>query len=332
MIRKFLGFSIVSAMFACSGTDTTQVWTEDSRNFEVHPDIFVPGQEGRIDGSPWDDGLFKSPEAKEEFCDQYGDLEEAWFCSDLGQTAQGFTTVLFHGILSGSDTCYGQNKKNDGTQNCLFPDKKQFKVKINTSSCFQGSPPPTGPSTLEEQSYLDAYKAGVKFWNGKGVTVVDDGASGSSNYRLIEIKCGVPEGNAVAEAGLVGVGTNRGALPLKLGNRDPRSAVVVNGTDYTVSVQRTYNLGVQKCGTGDGSMNLRIATAKYAGIHEAGHIFGFAHFGAAGDDNIMDPFITSCAPPQKIHASFVDALNKFDPNNAGVTVSDNTSLGGMTPL
>jgi hypothetical protein len=46
-----------------------------------HAGIEVPGQEGRIDGSVWDDGLFNSPEAKAEFCSTYtgGD---AWFCDE----------------------------------------------------------------------------------------------------------------------------------------------------------------------------------------------------------------------------------------------------------
>lgn len=46
------------------------------------PDVFVPGQEGRIDGSVWDDGAFTSASAKAEFCAEHGALPEAWFCRD----------------------------------------------------------------------------------------------------------------------------------------------------------------------------------------------------------------------------------------------------------
>jgi hypothetical protein len=49
------------------------------------PDIYVPGQEGRIDGSVWDDGIFATPEAKAEFCAEHGDLPEAWFCRGARQ-------------------------------------------------------------------------------------------------------------------------------------------------------------------------------------------------------------------------------------------------------
>lgn len=334
---KNIAFLIAFAagITACSGTDTTEVWLEDStQTFDMFPDIPVPGQEGRIDGSPWQDGLFNSPEAKEQFCAEYGDLEEAWFCSDLGQAAQPFTSVVFHGLLTGTgaDTCYGPDTANNDTQNCLFPDKKQFRVKINTANCFAGSAPPNGPSTLEEQNYLNALKEGLKFWNGKGVTVVDDGSSGSSGYRLIEVTCGSPPNNGLAFGGLVGVGTNRGSMPTKLGNRNPGSAITVAGTSFMASPQRLFNFGNTRCGTGQGAMNLRVATAKYAGIHEGGHIFGFGHFGSTADDNIMDPFISSCAPPQSIHAQFTEALNDFSPSGGGVTVSDDTLLGGLTPL
>jgi hypothetical protein len=42
-------------------------------------DEVIPGQEGRIDGSVWEDGAFNDPAAKREFCATH---QEAWFCAE----------------------------------------------------------------------------------------------------------------------------------------------------------------------------------------------------------------------------------------------------------
>lgn len=338
-MKKFLSFGLFLAAVACGGEDTTELFPEYEGTVEFydpHPEIPVPGQEGRIDGSPWIDGLFNSEESREVFCDEYGYLPDAWFCSDTGQVQMGFSSQTFHGTVSGGGTCYGPQTKSDSSQNCVFPDKKQFKVKINTSNCFTGSPPPSGPSTLEEQNYLNAMREGIKMWNGVGgLTVVNDGAFGAENYRLIEIRCGTPSGStALAEGGLAGSPTDRGDMPSKFiggTTRDPKQARIVNGTWFLASPSRMYSFGVTRCGSGDGSMNLRTATVKYVAAHEAGHIFGFSHFGSTATNNIMDPFTNECAPTISFAQAFADALSAFNPGSGSPSVS-NGSLGNLSPL
>lgn len=332
---KISQFSITSLILlaagtACSGTDTTEVWTESSLpTFQDHPDIPVPGQEGRIDGSPWLDGLFNNEEAKEEFCAEYGDLEEAWFCSNLGQTEQTFTSEVFHGLIAGVDgTCYGP--KTSSSKDCLFPAKKQFRVRIDTSGCFSGEAPPNGPSTLQEQNILNGLKEGVKLWHGKGgLIVVNEGSIGSANYIPVAITCGPTNSpTALAEGGLSGVGTDRGDLPVA-SNRDPRHAKVVSGAVYVVNMKNTFNFIKSHCGS-DGT--LQFNTARYIGLHEFGHVIAFSHFGSNSAGNVMNPFTNTCAPSSTIANSFSTALSNFNPASGTPTVTSSSGIGSYSPL
>lgn len=80
-------------LLACGGESderapSTEAGPESAPVAEQEPErcvglaarVEVPGQERRIDGSVWDDGAFTSQAAKAQFCAEYGECSEAWFC------------------------------------------------------------------------------------------------------------------------------------------------------------------------------------------------------------------------------------------------------------
>lgn len=326
-MKKLTSFALILSAFACGDVDTTYL---DNPETEVpfHETLDVPGQEGRIDGSVWNDGLFNSDAAKQEFCAEYGWLDEAWFCSDLGQTAQAFQAEVFHGMqLNADGTCYGPQQ---GNKDCLFPRKKQFRVKLDTSNCFNGQAPPNGPSTLQEQNILDGLKAGIKLWHGKGgLTVVNDGSPGSSSYTLIEIKCGETSvAGALAEGGLGGAITNRGDLP-SVNGKNPKNAILADKAFFVVNIPRTFKHIKDRCGLNDNT--LIFNTARFFGVHEMGHVLAFDHFNSTNAGNIMNPFVSACAPSSTITSVFTKAVENFDPAGGPVNVVSTSGLGSYTP-
>lgn len=305
--------TLVSLSIACSGS--------------VNEDR---GQEGRIDGSVQDDGAFNSIEAKEEYCADHDD----WFCSDTGSVEQAWTSAEYHGKeLSTGRTCYGPNSAGNG---CMFPAQNKFRVKVTTAGCFTGPPPPNGPSTLQEQSMLDAMRNGAKAWNGAGgLIVVDDGSPGSSNYQLLTISCGactVP--GCLAEGGsgpetLSAVVSN---LPVGPHGKDQGAAYAYKVTFITMNTANTWADIVNKCSSGGVTNGEIIARATALGMHEAGHVYGFAHFNAGSiGTNIMYPFSAdTCSPAISIQQVYKDALAAFSPTGGSATITD-VNLENKTP-
>jgi len=85
-----------------------------------------PGQSDRIDGSVCNDGVFNTPEDKQRYCESH---PEAWFCADVGQTAEAWTSAEYHGNDAVSSVCYGPGSSNG---DCIFPQQKQYRVKVTT--------------------------------------------------------------------------------------------------------------------------------------------------------------------------------------------------------
>lgn len=322
-MKPLLLIAAMLAMFACAGADET-VTTHDE-----HPDVFVPGQEGRIDGSVWEDGLFNSPEAKTEFCTDYPD---AWFCNEIGTAEQAWTSVEYHGLAEGvGETCYGPASPSNG--DCLFPAKKKFRLIVQTTGCFVGQPPPDGPSTLLEQAMLDGVRNAALQWdNAGGIDVCVSGAPGCSGsaFMPVTIDCQyTDEPGGFAAGGLDGVvSTAVGNAPVgPHSGKDVDDFRTIAGGVININVPVIWD-AVKACYPNPTESNVK-SWVTYTGKHEFGHVLGFAHMGNA---TLMNPFRPSgCTPQSPIHTSFHDALSQYNPTSSGLTLNAG-QLWAQSPL
>lgn len=307
-----------------------------------HEDVYVPGQEGRVDGSVWDDGLFNAPEAKTEFCSSYTG-PDAWFCAaaDSGADVEKWKSTQLHGIQEVpqvgaiSHACFGPTAAS--TASCLFPSAKQFRVTLDTSSCFLGPLPPDGLGTLQEQAILDGFKAGIKAWNGVGgLIVVDNGSPGSSGYLPITITCADLASDRVAESGYVSSGLvfKLSQLPTAPNGRKQHSVVVGTVLSSKLEPQSIADhfANVVCQGFLFTTANMK-KVATNIGKHEGGHLFGFAHFDS-GDQSIdiMNPFVrANTCTDWPIQQPFKDAIATFNPGGGSTSVVSDNGLTALQP-
>lgn len=313
MNMKYLITLLLLAITACSSSDD-----------------YMPGQEGRVDGSVWEDGQFNSPEAKQQYCDQDPD---AWFCSDIGTNEQAWVSHQYHGLLQGSPagTCFGPNSNNN--RNCRFPKLKQMRL-LTSNNCTGHFSGQGQPSLLQIQLMYDSIVQGARDWDGKGaeVQVEMNGGATPSWYMPVTISCGTTTNpGSLAEGGLVGSPfvSHVSNMPTAPNGRDAKSAQVADAGIMTINAQVVWDQIKAVCG--DNPSNAGIAAvSKWVGTHEMGHIFGFQHFNGVGV--IMRAHIpNSCSPERLIAAQFASALGAYDSTPGSATIRAG-SLGDMGPL
>jgi hypothetical protein len=324
---KSLSIPSIALLFACGGTN---------------PDLFteyVPGQEGRIDGSVWVDGQFNSPEAKDAFCAENPD---AWFCSELGTAEQAWTSYEYHGgTLLSSATCYGPGAASNA--DCAFPNKRKFRLIINHNDCFEGASPPNGPSTLQEQAMLDGFRnQAVSIWNGVGgITVCRSGAAGcsptDSSFMNVYINCEVEPGQAAGDSyalgGLIGtVSTPVGNAPVGPHSGKDVDDLKVSDLGHITVVPANIWPALVTCYGTDATANEIASWSQWTTAHEFGHVLGFSHFNSTSIGNLMYPFRPgACNAGPNIGIQLSDAINAFNPSSSGGVTITNGGLQNLLP-
>lgn len=296
-------------------------------------DIPVPGQEGRIDGSVWADGIFNDPLARDHFCGEWGDLPEAWFCRDIGSLEQGWISSEYHGISKqGGGTCYGATAT-AGSGDCYFPEMKHFRIIMSSAGCYVGQAPPNGPSLLQENAILFGIQEGVLQWNNLGgsacgagsvggtctpTAVVLNGTPGTDWYAPLTIDCQNTDPGAYAQGGLQGNPSVRvGNLPVGPNSgKDQDDAIVLHDGILNVNIPQIWTDAKAACGGGSNITELNLRKFTWAiGVHEGGHVLGFRHFNANNmAANVMYPTRSPnvCQQNYTIPQAFKDALGAFD--------------------
>jgi hypothetical protein len=177
---------------------------------------------------------------------------------------------------------------------------------------------------------LEALRSGIKAWNGAGgLVVVNDGTPGSSTYTPVTISCGgCPGGTCVAEGGNGGVPNVQDSnLPIGPHGEDQAAGRIWPSSATTTLKLNTANMWADlnlRCGAGGITNGEIVARATMVGMHEAGHVLSFGHFGFGSlGTNIMFPFSpTSCQIGVTIQQQFKDALAGFNPNSTGKHIFD----------
>lgn len=332
-MKKLIALALFA--LACGAPDDGAQWV-DTTTYDV-PDIYVPGQEGRVDLTVWHDGGFNSPEAKETFCAEHGDMPEAWFCSELGTARQGWEVAEYHGMATEpGETCYGPAAA-AGTGDCVLPKTTWMRVVSANTGCFAGAAPPNGPSAAQEAAILDGIKDGMYTWHGMGAgyghgiaaRVVANGSPGSSSYMPVTISCGVVDGYAVGglQGTIVNMTTNAPVGPNSGKDQDDIRKLPTG--IMTVDVMQIWQDAGSACGGGANvsAANLRIY-ARSIGAHEMGHVMGFGHFDNNDNlnNNVMAPWRTPslCNSGSPILAAYQRALGfvQQDPSAGANTVTD----------
>lgn len=300
------------------------------------PQEYVPGQQGRIDGSVYDDGWFNPdyPEAKAEFCAMDPD---AWFCSDLGTSEQAFTTHQYFGGTQSSTfgTCYGPAQHALGY--CQFPKLKQFEIKLNATACFHpipGLPAAQQPTLQQAQAMVDGFIEGMKLWNGVGGAAVASTGGGTPTwYQDMNVFCqeiGTALGDHAADVPFESF-EKKADLPVAPNGRDAGNAYTYDKSRIRIDIQSLWQhiRGSTQCGPNPTLTQIKN-TAKRVGTHEMGHGLGLNHFTFAG--NIMHPnAISACSPSISIHSAFVNAVAAYDSTNSTLATVLTGNLGSQNP-
>lgn len=322
-------FLLIATLCAC-GAPADVEWVD---GMPTDPEaIDVPGQERRIDGSVWQDGMFNDEQDKLAFCDEH---PEPWFCSELGELEQPWTSVEYHGMALGAgETCYGPGSAANG--DCLFPNKKSFRLFINTVGCFDGPAPPAGPSSLQEQTILEGFRDAALEWNGHGgIAVCNATSPGCTQTGRMNVyfNCDVPAADvgsdAYAVGGLVGVvSTPVGNAPVGAhSGKDVDDFKLSDLGHVAILMQNVWN-GAVACFGAPTLQELRD-WARYSSIHEFGHVLGFSHF---NNNTIMNPYRPNgCTPSIAIHSAYDNALSTWSLTSSGVTLSPG-QLWAQQPL
>lgn len=302
-------------------------------------DIPVPGQEGRVDGSVWNDGMFQTEKARQEFCAEWKDTPEAWFCSEVGQLEHSWKSSEYHGVnaITGDNdgACYGPNSV-AGSGDCIFPEMKHVRIITTSIDCYQGDPPPDGPSLLQEQAILFGIAEGILMWDNVGgnvgtpTDIVMDGTPGTEWYAPLKITCRVPDAGVYAVGGLSGQGKKRvNNLPVgPHSGKDLDQAYVIKEMWVDVNVNLIWQDAKNVCPSGQDVSTLDLRKFSWSiGIHEGGHDFGFAHFLSGGNmsNNVMYPWRNSrtCLQSWNILTDYKEAMGYLDtPSAGGVSVVD----------
>lgn len=325
---KFIKALLALALLAC-GAPADVEWV-DGR--PLNPELIdVPGQERRIDSSVWQDGIFETTQDKLDTCTEH---PQAWFCSDLGTSKQPWTSVEYHGMaINTGQGCYGPSSLNNG--DCLFPNKRAFRLIINTVGCFTSLPPPAGPSTLQEQQILEAFRDAALAWHGHGgIDVCAHGASGctSTGRMNVYFNCDVPSGtpaDAYAQGGLVGVvSTPVGNAPVGThSGKDVDDFKLSDLGHVAILIQNVWD-AIVACYGAPTLQEIRD-WSRYLGVHETGHVLALSHF---DNSTIMNPYRPNqCTPSTAIHSSFDNALSAFSLTSSGVNLQAG-QLWAQNPL
>lgn len=292
---------------------------------DPHPEIVVPGQEGRIDGSVWGDGQFNSPEAKRDFCASYtGD--DAWFCDDGLADKANWRSVEFHGLAVGTNggTCYGPRQKALGGNDCFFPAKKNVEIAV-------------GFCSGAKQAVADGMLAGMLSWDGKGsIDVVRAGnVPPGQTYLPLVMTC-------TLTGGALGVGGLSGSVvkmiddaptgPFSGNNLDDFSTVSAGVMNVNDALNKSECKRLCNGGSADCTAAQLGSFASYVGTHEMGHVLGFAHFDVAGSPGtIMNAFRPDlCTPSRTIGVQYGTALTNYEPGTTSPLVGS-ASLEALTP-
>lgn len=324
-MKNILFALMVALSFGCGGEDD-ELGTfgggeaEDLRFHEDTSGIYVPGQEGRIDGSVWQDGMFNSQEAKDEFCS--GEHGDAWFCRQ--DVEKAWRSSEYHGLAQGTNggTCYGSLSAANG--DCRFPAFKQARVKFNAGTAGCGVPVPSANDAI-----LIGTRTGMNLWDGiGGVDIVTDGAPGTSSYMPVDIDC-LLSGNNLALGGLSGV------VDVRVGNapvgphsgKDVDDLAVINHGSMSVNLAKNKSECKLACNSGlSDCTNAQLqAYTKALGAHEMGHILGFNHFDGGGSlaSNVMYPFRDStCSFTPTIPSQLQTAIGLFNSSSGLGSVTD----------
>jgi hypothetical protein len=341
-MKRIITATLLALATACGAPEDIE-WI-DTTDYAV-PNIYVPGQEGRVDLTVWHDGAFNTPEAKKAFCAEHGDMPEAWFCSELGTARQGWEVAEYHGMASGAgETCYGP-AATAGTGDCVVPRTTWMKVVSSYGGCFAGAAPPNGPSLTQETAILEGIKDGMYTWHGMGagyghgVAARVEPKSGSvpSNYMPVTISCGVAGGYAVG--GLSGspvnytsnapVGPNSG--------KDQDDIYTAPNGIMTVDIVEIWQAAGAACGGGANvsAANLRIF-ARSIGAHEQGHVLGFSHFDNNDNlnNNVMAPWRNPnlCNSASPILEAYQRALGFIAGPGGGANTVTDRNLWAELPL
>lgn len=334
-MNKFL---ILAFLVGCGGLAADGPNAEEKQPVDLHPDIFVPGQENRTDGSVWLDGFFNSPEAKAQFCSEYqGD--DAWFCNEsgaeqIGSAGQAWTVAEYMGKDSaGGPPCYGPGSKN---RDCIVPFDKYFTYRWTNENCFSCNPAstPNCPNTVQEQAIHDGIVQGMVAWNGLGgAAMVPEGTPGTSGYVHITVNCIVTDPGDYADgiSGPAVAQVRKADLPVGPHGKDEKRGLSLNVGSMTVNITAVWGRLKTICGSAVSASTIRTASS-IIGAHESGHLYGYAHFSASPvTSNIMYPFwTTGCAAPWSIQKSYVDGLTVFSPGSTTDSVPDK-NLGSLLP-
>jgi hypothetical protein len=317
----------VSMAFACGGeADHQEEYAESVTRWDPANEG-VPGQEGRLDGSVWVDGLFNSSTAKEEFCT--GEGAGAWFCDvevpSIGnaEVDKAWASAEYHGMAKDSaGTCYGAAQAMNGSNDCIFPQLKQLRVKTD----------PACTADVKNQAIMTGIFEGMRKWVGiDTVDVVADGAPGTSWYMLVPMKCSLTTVDVTAEGGLGGQLSTR-VCNAPIGphsGRDIDDLQVINGGLMNVNLAEVKADCKFRCngpfGAACSADQLR-AFSRAVGTHEGGHIFGFSHFNGGGslNANVMWPFTssTTCIETPLINGEYQAALGIYNSGHNLGTVED----------
>ena len=331
-------------MSACASADQVGEVSEDTpeRNesdgvFAIpnpHPDLVVPGQEGRIDGHVWADGAFNSPEAKAEFCGSY-DGDDAWFCSDMGQSKQAWTSAEYHGLKQGvKQTCYSPNGAAPSA--CIFPRNKHVRyLPIQTSTCTI----PNDMTTTQWAAMLDAIVLGMTTWDhvtGDDQVVVVPDSPGVSAYLPVTPGCSETGECSGANAcgGLISTGemTDVSNLPVGPHGKDEGAAKSWNRGSIVINPQVLWTSIKAHCGGAAATPTQVRWYTQIVVAHEMGHVFGFDHFDLGNaKTNIMYPFgPNSCSGAWGIQAQYADALRIYSRASSGTNIQD-VNLENLLP-
>lgn len=306
-------------------------------------DIQVPGQEGRIDGSVWNDGMFQTEEARQEFCGEWGGDDRAWFCSEAGQLEQAWKSSEYHGsTLDATGACYGPESDNGG--HCIFPEMKHVKIIMSGIECYDGAAPPDGPTLLQEENILFGIKEGILQWDnlggssGTATDIVSSGTPGTEWYAPLKITCEVPDAGAYALGGLSGAGKKRVSnLPVgPHSGKDLTNAYVIKEMWVKVNIDLIWQDAKNACGGGSNVDSYKLRQFAWSvGVHEAGHALGFSHFLMGGNmaNNVMYPWRSPdvCLQYWNILPDYQEAIGYLDTPSAGGVAVTNHGLQDEQP-
>jgi hypothetical protein len=258
--NKFTFLSSLFILFGCGSESLLEetghastLWYTQTPEWAL--DIPVPGQEGRIDGSVWNDGLFRTEEARQEFCDEWKDTPEAWFCSEVGQLEQAWKSSEHHGMATDGSTCYGPSS-GSGTNDCIFPEMKHIRIIMTGTACYDGPTFPDGPTLLQEDAILFGIKEGVLAWDNLGAgsgtasDIVANGTPGTDWYSPLKITCNNDDPNSLAVGGLKGNVKKRvDNMPVgPTSGKDPDDAYVIKDLWIDVNIALIWETAKYACG------------------------------------------------------------------------------------